>query len=256
MARMNRISVDQDEMNLRAIARAFPYPPTPDIARTVTLRLEQRISPRPSFRLAWIAAALVVILAALLAIPPVRAQLAEWIQVGVVRIFLGGATPTPELTTTPQPSPTLLPSLLDLDGETTLDYARQLAGFPVLLPSYASDLGPPDHVFLQELDAPFLILVWVDHQHPGQVALSLQTFSPGSITAEKWDPVTIDQTMVHGNSAVWVTGPYLIRLRNGNMDMRRLVDGNVLVWEQDGLTYRLETTLSMTEAVKIAESLK
>jgi hypothetical protein len=40
------------------------------------------------------------------------------------------------------------------------------------------------------------------------------------------------------------------------MDMRRLVEGNVLVWEQDGLTYRLETKLSLSEAVKIAESLK
>jgi hypothetical protein len=254
MDRMNHISPEHEETKLRAIARAFPYPPTPDIARSVTLRLEKKASPKRSLRLAWIAAALVVALAALLAVPTVRAQLAEWIQIGVVRIFQGSATPTPEPSTTPQP--TLLPSLLDLDGETTLETARQLASFPVLLPSYPSDLGLPDHVFLQEMDQPFLILVWVNHQQPGRVALSLQTFPPGSIAAEKWNPTSVNETTVNGHSAAWVTGPYLIRLRNGNLDMRRLVEGNVLVWEQDGLTYRLETKLSLSEAVKIAESLK
>jgi hypothetical protein len=38
-------------------------------------------------------------------------------------------------------------------------------------------------------------------------------------------------------------------------DQRRLVSGHVLIWEEDGLTYRLETDLSMEEAVAIAESL-
>ena len=247
---MNPISADNEEMKLQAIARTFPYPPTPDIARSVALRLGKRAYPKRSLSLVWVAAAMLVALATLLAVPPVRAQLAEWIQIGVVRIFQGGATPTPEPTTTPQTTSTLLPSLLDLDGETTLDDARQRAGFPVLLPNYPSDLGPPDHIFLQEMDRPFLILVWVDHQRPGQVALSLQTFPPDSITAEKWDPVSVDTTTVNGHPAAWVTGPYLIRLRNGNIDMRRLVEGNVLVWEQDGLTYRLETALPLTRGSK------
>ncbi len=253
---MNLISADHEESKLRTIARAFPYPPTPDIARLVTLRMEKSAQPKRSLRLAWIAAVLVVALAALLAVPPVRAQLAEWIQIGVVRIFMGGATPTPAPAATPHPTPTLLPSLLDLDGETTLDTARQLAGFPVLLPSYPSDLGPPDRVFLQEMDQPFLILVWIDRLRPSQVSLSLQAFPPGSIAGEKWNPTSIESTTVNGHPAAWVTGPYLIRLRNGDMDMRRLVEGNVLVWEQDRLTYRLETSLPLEEAVKIAESLK
>jgi hypothetical protein len=40
------------------------------------------------------------------------------------------------------------------------------------------------------------------------------------------------------------------------MDLRRLIDGRVLIWEQGSITYRLETDLEMDEAVKIAESLK
>jgi hypothetical protein len=256
MEPMSLNTAEHDEMILQKVAAQFPYPPTPDIAQAVRLRLGQQPAYRRSYRLAWFAAVVVVFLAALLAVPPVRAQLAEWIQVGVVRIFLGGATPTPEPTTLPRPTPTLLPSLLDLDGETTLDTARQLAGFPVPLPSYPPDLGLPDHVFLQQMDAPFVILVWGDKQHPGKVALSLQIFTPGSVAAEKWSPTTITQTTVNGNDAAWVTGPYLLRLRNGNFDLRRLVEGNVLVWTQDGLTYRLETASSLEEAVKIAESIR
>jgi hypothetical protein len=34
------------------------------------------------------------------------------------------------------------------------------------------------------------------------------------------------------------------------------VDGNTLIWEEQGITYRLESNLSLEEAVKIAESLE
>ena len=40
------------------------------------------------------------------------------------------------------------------------------------------------------------------------------------------------------------------------MALRRLVEGNVLLWEQDGVTYRLETELPLDEAIKVAESLE
>jgi hypothetical protein len=33
-----------------------------------------------------------------------------------------------------------------------------------------------------------------------------------------------------------------------------LVRGNVLIWSLEGVTYRLETTLSLEEALRIAES--
>jgi hypothetical protein len=35
-----------------------------------------------------------------------------------------------------------------------------------------------------------------------------------------------------------------------------VVEGNILIWEQGGITYRLETNLPLEEAVKIAESLE
>jgi hypothetical protein len=199
---------------------------------------------------------LLVALLALLAVPPVRAQLVEWLEIGAVRVFLGGATPTPAPGITPGLTPTLLPSLLDLEGETSLDSARRLIDFPVMLPAYPPDLGLPDYIFVQGLDAPFVILVWADDLKPDEVLLSLQMITPGSMAAEKWNPASLLQTTVNGNPAAWVTGPYLLQLRNGDLEMRRLIEGNVLVWERDGVTYRLETRLPVDEAVKIAESLK
>jgi hypothetical protein len=38
--------------------------------------------------------------------------------------------------------------------------------------------------------------------------------------------------------------------------MRRLVEGNVLIWFENGLTYRLESDLSLEETVRVAESLE
>jgi hypothetical protein len=36
----------------------------------------------------------------------------------------------------------------------------------------------------------------------------------------------------------------------------RLIEGNVLLWTSQGITYRLETTRPRSEAVAIAESLQ
>ncbi len=35
-----------------------------------------------------------------------------------------------------------------------------------------------------------------------------------------------------------------------------MIDGHVLIWKKSSLTYRLETDLSLKEAIKIAESLE
>jgi hypothetical protein len=215
-------------------------------------------------------AALVVLLLGLLAVPSVRAGILEFIQVGVVRIFL--ATPP---TTTPAPSPvpsgtparrtpapTPLPTstplawLTDLAGETTLAEARGRVFFDIPLPAYPEDLGEPDRVFVQDLDGPLVVLVWLEPGTANQVRMSLHLIAPGSIALEKARPVLVEETRVNGQYAAWTTGPYLLRLRNNDLDIRRMIAGHVLIWEQEGITYRLETDLPLEEAVKVAESLQ
>jgi hypothetical protein len=74
--------------------------------------------------------------------------------------------------------------------------------------------------------------------------------------AEKVQPRKVQDARVHGQPAVWAIGEYMLLSRNGDVSLRRLVTGNVLIWREGEITYRLETDLPLTEAVKIAESLQ
>jgi hypothetical protein len=114
----------------------------------------------------------------------------------------------------------------------------------------------PDYVFVQDLRGPMVVLVWMDPVDPRKVQHSLHLFGPGTFAMEKSEPVTIETTRINGSPAVWAAGPYLVILRNGDMDIRRLIDGHVLIWEDEGITHRLETGVTLEEAVKIAESLQ
>lgn len=248
------------EAALRKQAAAMDYPPTPDVAGEVRRRLKME-SPRPS-RLVpqWVGAMLILVfvLGALLAVPQVRAELLEFLQIGVVRIFPVAPTSTatlPPLTATPRPAATPLASLLDLAGETTLDEAQAKAGFVVRLPTSPPDLGPPDVVFLQDLGGPIVVLVWLEPNDPSRVRLSLHQFGPGTF-AEKNAPKVIQATDVNGQPALWTEGPYMVQIRNGDYVTRRLVEGHVLIWEVGEITYRLESALTLEEARQIAESVR
>ncbi|MGE5374795.1 MAG: DUF4367 domain-containing protein, partial [Bacteroidota bacterium] len=158
---------------------------------------------------------------------------------------------------TPVPTvASMLPLLEQMAGETTLSAAQRQADYPILLPSYPADLGKPDRVFVVDANGPMTILVWMEPQDPEQVKMSLHFIPEGSWAVNKFAPQAIDETSVNDQRAVWAVGPYPILFRNGDMEISRLVNGHVLIWEDGGVTYRLESNLSMDEAVKIAESLE
>src|SRR5512145_535103 len=166
------------------------YPRTPDVAGSVMKRLrgfpsptrrggrgERRTLSRP---LVWSLTILLILCASLMLIPSARAAILEFIQIGAVRIFRLEPTPlappnqeapatmvpvtaTPRVTAEP-----LIPTLERLAGEMTLEEAQQAVDYQLLLPSYPSDLGQPDRVFVQETDGDMTILVWIDPQRPDE----------------------------------------------------------------------------------------
>jgi hypothetical protein len=270
---MNGPLIENWEERLLAAARELPYPPTPDIAAGVTRRLgvgdRGKVLAYP--RVAWaLAAVIVLLLATILLVPPVRAAVLDFLQLGAVRIFLvepdatptmsPSQTPDPSASTQPTPRPTRTPlylaSLLDLEGEMPLEEAVERLSIPLSLPAFPSDLGLPDHAYLQDQDDQFLILVWTDPQDDSRVLLSLHAIGPNSWAITKMSPAVVGFTQVNGREALWAEGPYPMVMTRGRMDIRRLVAGHVLIWEHDGVTYRLESDLPMGEAVKIAESLQ
>lgn len=296
------------QARLRHAAEAFPYPPTPDVAGQVAQRLSGRARdkrPLSLRRMAIALAALLLLVMGLLAVPPVRASILEFLQVGSVRIWLveptaiptvsptaaptttPAATPAPGAnesgratatrTTTPPPTETPLTSLHSLGGETTLEEARARSTFPIRLPTYPVGLGEPDRVYRQYIPALTIVLVWLDETGPAEpggaeadepemdetatktatekVVMSLHILTEGAI-AHKTVPSSLEETTVHGEGALWTTGPYWLQVGRSSLATFRLIQGHTLIWAEGPLTYRLETTLPLEEAVRVAESLE
>ena len=264
---MNSPATQRLETRLAQAAHGFLYPPTPAIADQVAQRLTD-----PAFawrsqrtRLLWGAlVGLFVLLIGLLSVPPVRAAILEFLQIGAVHISFVQPTATPTFTakypsiTLVSPTPTVpsLTSVLDLAGETTLAQAQRTVKFPLRLPTYPANLGPPDKVYLQNMDGDVVVLVWLDPNKPSQVRMSLHLLTSAGIAWKMLDPSKITQTTVQGQPAAWTDGPYLIMTYAGNWETTRLMRGHALVWTDGELTYRLECNLSLPEAVRVAESLK
>ena len=100
-----------------------------------------------------------------------------------------------------------------------------------------------------------LILVWLDPKQPDRIKMSLHMIEQGSWSIEKLQPTVIEETTVNGRRAVWTVGEYPLIMQNNDIQFVRLITGNVLIWEENKITYRLETDLDLDEAVRIAESL-
>ena len=266
---MTELQQELFEKQLHSLARGLEYPRTPDIAGSVMKRLRPSTSPRlVARRFAWTLTVILILFSSLMLIPPARAAILEFIQIGIVRIFRAEPTPIapPQqefpatmvpVTATPAPTAEpLIPVLERIAGERSLEGAQQIADYPILLPSYPPDLGPPDRVFVQDADGNMTILVWIDPDEPSQVLMSLHLIPPGSWAVDKMDPALVQETTVNGGRAIWAIGPYPIRFSNGNLDFVRLVEGHVLIWTDGDITYRLETDLELEEAIKVAESLE
>jgi len=267
--RMDELQQELFGKQLLSVSKGLDYPRTPDIAGAEMTRLRGATRPRfISRRFVWSLTVILILFSSLMLIPPARAAIIEFIQIGVVRIFR--AEPTPlvppnqeipltvvPVTATPVPtSQPLIPILENLAGEMTLEEAQKAVNYPILLPSYPPDLDKPDRIFVQDADGKMTVLVWVDPQHPDQVLMSLHFLPAGSWAIKKIEPTHIQETTVNSQRAIWAIGPYPLRLSNGDVDFVRLINGHVLIWEEGNITYRLETDLSLEEAVKIAESLQ
>ena len=217
-----------------------------------------------------VATVILIVLAALIAIPETREALARWLGLRTIRIIETPPTPTlAHATPLPTPTPGVVP--FKQCCPSTLEAARRQAGFKILLPSNES----PSQVFFQDQifgagsDAQQVILVFGDPSKPRVVLYqarswlyqkTIQSFSKGV-----GNGTIISDTLVSGQRALWLTGaPHLLVTldRSGNpiVGTERPVNANTLAWEigtiDSGVTYRLETALSLEEALKFAESLK
>lgn len=241
------------ERALTQLGREVAIPAAPDVVPAVLARLEPRQTGRPRRRRRWVlvaAAAALAALAAALAIPDARSALLRVLHIGGARIEI--VDELPEVT----PDPAELDLDLVLGRRMSLDEARRVAGFDIRELDAA-----PDRVYVGSRGT-----VWFLYGTPQQVRL-LVAQTPGLAVDEAFilkklvaAGTRVESVSVVGERGFLITGsPHLLLLvdQRGNVveESARLAR-NVLVWEANGITYRLEGDFTSDEALALAESLR
>src|SRR4030081_488725 len=128
------------ERQLSRLGRELEWPPTPELAPAVRLRISAARRTWDESRWGLAAAAAVLVVAALAAYPPSREAIAGWINVHTFfRTVPHLQTPTPL-----PPGP--LGRRLGLGRQSTLPQARAALKWQLLVPA---SLGGPDEVYVE-----------------------------------------------------------------------------------------------------------
>lgn len=218
------------DVALRELGRQVEFPPTPDLASAIRGRLER---PRRWRRPVAIAlAVLVVAIGAVLAVPPARTAILDWLGLRGVSIVRVDELP-----------PTAPIGPLELGRRVTLEEAPLWT----LVPD-----DEPDSVFV---DDGTVSLLWGT---PEDVRLLLTEFRGEAFIEKLIEPdVEVEPVSVNGRAGAWLEQPHVVLFRDQRGRLRdnegRLA-GKTLLWEHGEVTLRLEGDLSKAEALRIARS--
>jgi hypothetical protein len=263
--------VPELEQQLTALGATLDWPATPDLVGAFHLpalrgggaqrRWGGAFVNAPKWALA--AAALLIAAVGLLAFPPSREAIANWVNVHTVfRQVPHLATPSPQ-----PPGP--LGQRLGLGGRTTLTDAQKQISWHLALPS---TLGEPDEVYLQPApDAPAqgeITLVYATR--PGipvaaQTGVSvLVTEARGAVDQNFFGKMlgpntTLEQVAVGGHQGYWITGPmnqfFFVDANGAFRNETVRLAANTLILDYGGTVIRIEGNLTKTQALEIAASL-
>lgn len=238
------------ELTLVELGRSIEFPPTPDIASRVRERITAEQPPRRSFlparRTLVIALAVAAVaIGALMAVPGTRAAILEFFGVRGVAIERVETLPT-------------VPTSVDLNlGEpVSLDGARELAGFDVLVPE---KLGEPDEVYFADTPPGGMVsFVYGSSEEPRALLTQFRATFEDTFLKKLEQNTNVQHVGVNDEPGVYLSGPphvfgYVDSRGEYREETMRLV-GNVLLWEQRPLTLRLEADLSLEDALEIARS--
>ena len=102
-----------------------------------------------------------------------------------------------------------------------------------------------------------MLLVWEDPLAADQIILSMLVLGPGA-SAGKGAPNFVLETEVSGARAIWLEGDHFLILETGEgvQPVVLMVKANVLIWDDQELTFRLEGDFKLEEMIRIAESIR
>jgi hypothetical protein len=269
---------------LGELGQQVVFTPTPDLTlavRSATARPPETVRARvrgfPVRRLlAAVAIVLLALVAGLVLSGGFRSTVADWFGGRGVRIVIERETPT-ATAPTPSPSPnvgtggmaaTPVGTGLLLGRRVTLSEARAAVPYELRVPTLAS-LGEPDEIYLRTLPDGNRMVAFIYLPAPGLpetletgVGALLMQFAARDdvmyIGKELADGNVIDSVEVNGGRGMWIGGSHQLTLftdpSQGCCDVQSRPAGNVLIWEQDGVVFRLESALSEEQALAIARS--
>jgi len=237
---------DRLDAALLRLAAEIDFPPTPDLRRSVVERAHAPALRRRWWPTAWPRAAALAVIATLL----VAATAAALVLV----------LPGLRITTVPTvPTAEAVASRLALGEPIPADTVG--AGIPAAL-------GPPDEAYVIG-DHEVLSLVYLaDDELPelagSGIGLLVQVID-GALDREMVQKLVVEvgasvmAVEVGGDAGFWIDGmPHLVRYTDPEGRVRsqrtRLV-GDTLVWERDGVLYRIESGLGMDRTLRIAETI-
>lgn len=252
------------EQRLRGLRSYLDYPATPNLAAAVRTRLVT--APRRPWwsafavprRLALAAAAVLIVIGGLLAIPQTRDTIAHWFGVkGVI------VNTVPSLPAGP------LGQSLRLGQRTTLAGAQAGAHFQVLVPTDPS-LGQPDEVYLNDT-VPGGEVSFVYRTRPdlptsskttvGILVMEIQGGVNKNFFGKMIGPdTTLTEVTVNGGPGYWIEGsPHVFFFTDAqgavhDEDMRLAT--NTLLWQQGDRTLRIEGAATKAQALQIAASMQ
>jgi hypothetical protein len=231
-------------------AREFSYPATPRISPGVMARVRepQRATQGFAWGTAWrfagaAAVVIAIVAGAALAVPQSREALADFFGLSHVRIEVG-----PNLG---PPAPVLDPD--NFARPATLSEAQAAVDFDLRFPTTDGERIVPDATLLA-YEASTVIFLYEDEGYDlYQTRGGL--FGKGAPEPSSYEALEIDGVPAYwffeGNHIAWLEDEY----GRVVIESRRTVERATLLWEDAGITYRLETSLSQEEAIEVARSL-
>jgi hypothetical protein len=243
--------VNEVERALVALGGELDVPETPELSARVLGSLQHggRRSVRRPLAVA-LAAVVLAALVATLAIPDARSAVLRFLHIGGERIEF--VDDLPPLSTYPSD----FELELALGERVSLPEARRRAGFDLKELDQA-----PDRVYLGGRGT-----VWFVYGRPGAIRLlvaqtpQLSIDEPFILKKLVGSGTHVEQANVHGSPAYFLSGePHEVLLVDETgepvFESARLAR-DVLVWEDDGRTLRIEGALTLSEAVDVANSLR
>lgn len=265
---------------LTDLASRLVYPPAPDLARQVRLRIAALPAPRRQWSGAWwlvrpwsgrmAATAVVVILLGIAVVaaailPGLRSAVADRLGLPGIRIVLVRDRPERSLTPTGQE--------LLLGTSISLELASATAPFPLLAPT-GPELAIPDAIYRSGSQPEMISFIYrardgLPAAPDSSVGVLLTQFRGETdhdliekgLLVKGIDPdVALEMLTVNGQPGYWIEGShafFVYRDVDGqyHQEAYRLAE-NVLLWQQDGITYRLEANITRDRALAIAESMR